>query len=134
MRLTTGYEYKKARIELIPLLDVVFLLLVFFIYAILSMSVHQGVRITLPVASGEAQQKTIVRIVLDAKNTLSLDGTPCDMNDCVKRVAERVRRAPSAVLIRGDRQAELGIGIELLSRLRTAGVPSVAFEVQGNNK
>ena len=130
MRLTTGYEYKKARIELIPLLDVVFLLLVFFIYAILSMSVHQGVRVTLPVASGEAQQKTIVRIVLDAKNTLSLDGTPCDMNDCVKRVAERVRRAPSAVLIHGDRQAELGIGIELLSRLRTAGVPSVAFEVQ----
>jgi len=41
------------------------------------------------------------------------------------------RRAPGAVLIRGDRQAELGIGIELLSRLRTAGVPSVAFEVQG---
>ena len=58
MRLTTGYEYKKARIELIPLLDVVFLLLVFFIYAILSMSVHQGVRVTLPVATGEAQQKT----------------------------------------------------------------------------
>ena len=123
MRLTTGYEYKKARIELIPLLDVVFLLLVFFIYAILSMSVHQGVRVTLPVASGEAQQKTVVRIVLDAKNTLSLDGTPCDMNDCVKRVAERIRRATSAVLIRGDRQAELGIGIELLSRLRKAGVP-----------
>ena len=131
MRLTTGYEYKKARIELIPLLDVVFLLLVFFIYAILSMSVHQGVRVTLPVASGEAQQKTIVRIVLDAKNTLALDGAPCDMNDCVKRVAERVRRVPSAVLIHGDRQAALGIGIELLSRLRKAGVSSVAFEVQG---
>ena len=131
MRLATGYEYKKARIELIPLLDVVFLLLVFFIYAILSMSVHQGVRVTLPVAAGEAQQKTIVRIVLDAESKLSLDGVPCDMKDCVERVAERVRRAPSAVLIHGDRQAELGIGIELLSQLRTAGVPSVAFEVQG---
>ena len=131
MRLTTGYEYKKARIELIPLLDVVFLLLVFFIYAILSMSVHQGVRVTLPAATGAAQPQTIVRIVLDAHGALFLDGAPCDMQACVKRVAERVRRAPAAVLIHGDRRAELGIGIELLSRLRTAGVPAVSFEVQG---
>ena len=131
MRLTTGYEYKKARIELVPLLDVVFLLLVFFIYAIISMSVNQGVRITLPAATGETQPKKVVRIVLDAKNTLALDGTTYNMHDCVQRVAERIRSAPGTVLIRGDRQAELGIGIELLSRLRTAGVPSVAFEVQG---
>lgn len=131
MRLTTGYEYKKARIELVPLLDVVFLLLVFFIYAILSMSIHQGVRITLPTATGEAQPKNVVCIVLDAKNTLALDGTTCTMNDCVQRVTEHMRSAPGTVLIHGDRQADLGIGIELLARLRTAGVPAVAFEVQG---
>ena len=99
MRLTTGYEYKKARIELIPLLDVVFLLLVFFIYAILSMSVHQGVRVTLPVGTGEAQQKTIVRIVLDANNALFLDGTPCDMQACVKRVAESLINTAAGITV-----------------------------------
>ena len=33
---------KKARIEMLPLIDIVFLLLVFFIYAMLSMAVHRG--------------------------------------------------------------------------------------------
>jgi biopolymer transport protein ExbD len=34
------------------------------------------------------------------------------------------------VLISGDRSADLGVGIELLSRLKEAGIASVAFEVK----
>ncbi|MBW1821228.1 MAG: biopolymer transporter ExbD, partial [Deltaproteobacteria bacterium] len=36
------YKTKNPRIEMLPLIDVVFLLLVFFIYAMLSMAVHRG--------------------------------------------------------------------------------------------
>src|SRR5210317_722048 len=39
---------KKARIEMLPLIDIVFLLLVFFIYAMLSMAVHRGMNVELP--------------------------------------------------------------------------------------
>ena len=42
---------KKARIEMLPLIDIVFLLLVFFIYAMLSMAVHRGIPVSLPVSS-----------------------------------------------------------------------------------
>ena len=35
-------ENKSARIELIPLIDIIFLLLVFFIYSMLSMVVYRG--------------------------------------------------------------------------------------------
>ena len=45
MRLSSGYEEKKARVEMLPLIDVVFLLLVFFIYAMLSMVLHRGLRV-----------------------------------------------------------------------------------------
>ena len=38
---------KKARIEMLPLIDIVFLLLVFFIYAMLSMAVHRGLPVEL---------------------------------------------------------------------------------------
>ncbi len=42
---------KAARIEMMPLIDIVFLLLVFFIYAMLSMAVHRGLQLDLPESS-----------------------------------------------------------------------------------
>ncbi len=38
----------KPRIEMLPLIDIVFLLLVVFIYSMLSMSVHRGLSVTFP--------------------------------------------------------------------------------------
>jgi len=43
--------YRPPRIEMLPLIDMVFLLLVFFIYAMLSMSVHRGRQVDLPSSS-----------------------------------------------------------------------------------
>jgi biopolymer transport protein ExbD len=43
-------EHKGARIELIPLIDIIFLLLVFFIYSMLSMVVYRGIPVVLPSA------------------------------------------------------------------------------------
>jgi biopolymer transport protein ExbD len=42
---------RKTRIEMIPLIDIVFLLLVFFIYTMLSMAVHRGLPVILPTSS-----------------------------------------------------------------------------------
>lgn len=47
----TRHTTKPARIEMLPLIDVVFLLLVFFIYAMLSMTVHHGLQLNLPESS-----------------------------------------------------------------------------------
>ena len=44
----------RSRIEILPLIDIVFLLLVFFIYAMLSMAVHRGVPVDLPLSSETA--------------------------------------------------------------------------------
>ncbi len=48
---------KPVRIEMLPLIDIVFLLLVFFIYAMLSMAVHSGLRLDLPESSQAAPSK-----------------------------------------------------------------------------
>ncbi len=42
---------KPVRIEMLPLIDIVFLLLIFFIYAMLSMAVHRGLHLDLPESS-----------------------------------------------------------------------------------
>ncbi len=46
---------KAVRIEMMPIIDIVFLLLVFFIYAMLSMAVHRGLMLDLPESSTATQ-------------------------------------------------------------------------------
>ncbi|MBN1670430.1 MAG: biopolymer transporter ExbD [Kiritimatiellae bacterium] len=130
MQLTTGYENRRARVEIVPLIDVVFLLLVFFIYAMLSMTIHRGVEVQLPMARGEGGIENAVVIALGADNRLSIDGQVLDMEAAVEESAARSAAGARPVLIRGDRAADLGIAIELLARLREDGIEAVSFQVQ----
>lgn len=131
MRLTTGFENKKARIEIVNLIDIAFLILVFFIYAALSMSLSHGLKVSLPTSAlGHNDPATKVQVQLRADNTLWLNGLPVALDECIRQVSNQTRDTRASVLISGDRQAELGAGIELLSRLKEAGIPAVAFEVK----
>ena len=79
MRLSSGYETKKARVEMLPLIDVVFLLLVFFIYAMVSMVVHRGIKVDLPQAGTAAMERDdFISITLDAENRLFLNAEPIE--------------------------------------------------------
>ncbi len=51
---------KKPRIEMLPLIDIVFLLLVFFIYAMLSMAVHRGLPVELPLSTTAEIDKKLI--------------------------------------------------------------------------
>jgi len=130
MRLNTGYEERRARIELIPLMDVLFFLLVFLIYAMLSMTTHHGMRVDLPRASGatEVGKRMIVTVLAD--DTLQLDGRPMASDALIMRVAERWMATQTPVLISADRRAHMGVGIELLATLKRAGIEAVAFQIQ----
>ena len=130
MHLTSGYESRSARIEIVPLIDVVFLLLVFFIYAMLSMTVYRGLRVSLPQGVGQTEDLETLVIVIAEDNTLWIDQTPVALAEAVTRAQARMTDAPLPVLISGDRQADLGVSIELLSALRQGGIESVSFQVK----
>jgi biopolymer transport protein ExbD len=131
MRLDTGYEERRARIELIPLMDVLFFLLVFLIYCMLSMTTHRGVRVDLPRAGGQTEAGKRMVVTVLASDQLQLDGRPMAADDLVVAVAEQWRMARTPVLISADRTAHIGAGIELLAKLKRAGVEAVAFQVAG---
>lgn len=130
MGLKTGFDDQHARIEMIPLMDVVFLLLVFFIYAMLSMTVHRGIKVDLPRADGrrEIGRQTIVTICAD--NRLLLGDREGTLDDIVLGAVQSWREAQMPVLISADRAAAIGTGIELLAKLRRAGIEAVAFQVR----
>jgi biopolymer transport protein ExbD len=128
MKLSSGYESKKARVEMLPLIDVVFLLLVFFIYAMLSMVVHHGLKIDLPSAGSVSLEKEdYIAITIDADNHLFLNEEPVEANGLAARVLAMRGGETKPVFIDGDQKADLGLAIELLDDLKKVGIEEVSF-------
>jgi biopolymer transport protein ExbD len=128
-----GFGRKRARIEMIPLIDVVFLLLVFFIYAMLSMTVFRGLELNLPRAEGRVQREAIV-ITLDRDNRLTAGGRRMTPEQVVSWAMAEHARSNLPVLIRGDREADFGVALELLAQFQQAGLDAVSFQVEGSQR
>jgi biopolymer transport protein ExbD len=95
MRLNPEKYSGKVRIEMLPLIDIVFLLLVFFIYAMLSMAVHYGQPVDLPdssTATLDSNQALSITIQKN-ENTLGyfIDDQPVILEHLSERLAETVR-------------------------------------------
>ena len=133
MQVDSGFERKRARIEMIALIDVVFLLLVFFIYAMLSMTVLRGLELSLPKAEGRVQRETIL-VTLDRDNRLIVNGRVMESTQLVSWAMAEHSRTGLPVLIRGDRKANLGVALELLAALQEAGLEAVSFQVDNSKE
>ena len=120
MNLKTGYENRTARVEMLPLIDVVFLLLVFFIYAMLSMVTYHGMKVELPRTGAEAPLDTPSAVVtIDAKNRLFLNQKPLSESALIEHLQAFQKKDPEApILLEGDRKADLGVALELLNTLQ----------------
>ena len=121
-----------ARLEMTSLMDVMFLVLVFFIYCIFDMAVHKGLKVELPNAAGVDEKGERIVVTILADDTMQLNGMPMSRDDVVSRVRDLVAvKMNLPVLISGDRKSSLGAGIELLSALKAAGVEKASFQVRG---
>jgi len=134
MKLNSGYEAKKARVEMLPLIDVVFLLLVFFIYAMVSMVVHRGIKVDLPSAgTASMEQDDYISITIDADNNLFLNGDPAEEDGLANQVRHLCGNSTKPVFIEGDHKADLGLAIELLDDLKDVGIEEVSFSCKAEN-
>lgn len=133
MKLKTGFEVKKARIEMLPLIDIVFLLLVFFIYAMLSMVVHRGLKVDLPQAStAEIDRKDYLSITVDKDNRILLNKTEILLENLSDEVKAKAVKG-TKIFINGDEKADLGVVINVLDALRRDEIKEVYFETQPLN-
>lgn len=132
MKLVSPYLDRKARVELVSLMDVMFLVLVFFVYATFNMAVHRGLKVDLPSAAGTHEKGERIVVTIDAQNALQLNGRALAQPTLVAEVQRLLAVKPGIpVLISGDRRASLGVGVELLSALKSAGVDKASFQVSG---
>ena len=126
---------RRARLELTPLLDVMFLVLVFFIYCIFDMAVHRGMKVSLPEAKGSAERGERIVVTVGPDDSVALNGIRMSRDEAVARVkALSAVGVQMPVLVSADRRASFGAGVELLAALKEAGVDAASVQVSGRRE
>mmetsp|Transcript_28556 Transcript_28556/g.13221 ORF Transcript_28556/g.13221 Transcript_28556/m.13221 type:complete len:135 (-) Transcript_28556:125-529(-) len=129
-------DIKKARIEILPLIDIVFLLLVFFIYAMLSMAVHRGLTVDLPTsASAKINKKTNVSITIKSDGTIYLDKEKIDINRLTRILSEKFKEdAESEAMLFADSDIEYKRIFSVLDKIRQAGIRCISLQAEAENR
>ena len=131
MRLTRTPS-KKARIEIIPMIDTMMFLLVFFMMATLSMTIQRGITVTVPEAkTGMGQQEDFISVTITKENRLYLGNDEVSFESLEGKVRETKAERPQALWhINGDKDAFLGYAVKIMDVLRHAGIEKVLFETK----
>jgi biopolymer transport protein ExbD len=133
MNIPSPRAQKRARIEIIPLIDVIFFLLATFMIVSLSMVKNKGIPVNLPGAASATPQDhstdTTITVTKDGKlyfnkELLTLDQLPA-------RLQQLKREQPDPkIYVNGDQQAYFGAAIGVLDDLRSAGIMKVAIDTK----
>jgi biopolymer transport protein ExbD len=133
MHVNSPIPHKKARIEIIPLIDIMFFLLASFMMVSLSQVHMKGIKVNLPTGvSGETQSKReYVSVSVDMNGNFFFDKTEVSREEMQDRLARVHQSAPDAkVFVRGDRDTVHGNIVQLLDMLRSAGFYKISFEIK----
>lgn len=128
-------RHREARIEIVPLIDIMFFLLASFMLVSLGMTRAAAVRVDLPsAAQGQADRSgEPVVIAVDAQGVAYWDGRPVGLHELAGCIARRKAGAGDLrVIIDGDRRAGHGAVVEVIDVIRAAGVTKVGFGTQSS--
>ena len=126
-----GGGKKKARIEIIPLIDVIFFLLATFVLFTLALNKSNGLPVKLPdAASGEKRDPAnSVTITVTAEGTLAWDKDPVTLQEFLDRLQQyKLREANPKILINGDQEAMFSQAVYAFDEVRKAGISKVYIE------
>lgn len=123
---------KKARIEIIPMIDTIFFLLVFFMISTLSMARFRGVQVNLPkAASGSQAPAESVTVTLTKEGQLFLNKKEVGRESLLQSLRQQLEKNPDLlVIINADDGVQHGKVVELMDEARQAGVAKLSIAVK----
>ena len=136
MKLHSPIPQKKTRLEIIPLIDVMFFLLASFMMVSLTMTKQQTIKVNLPVAAASQAdfKPDMINLAVSAGGDFYLDTNPVSLPDLERTLATRHAAAPETpVYISGDAETRHADMVRALDTVRRAGFSKVAFNVRATD-
>jgi len=132
MKIGSPVPQKKARIEIIPLIDIMFFLLASFMMVSLTMIKMQSIKMDLPTATQAKRdfKPDILNISVDKSGDIYVEKKPVNVVELHNVLSNRFRANTNLpVYISGDKDASHGAVIRVLDLVRREGIQKVSFAV-----
>ena len=132
MKIGSPLPHKKARIEIIPLIDIMFFLLASFMMVSLTMIKMQSIKMDLPTATQATRdfKPDIVNIAVDKAGEIFIEKKPVSLAELHSYLSNRFHMNTNVpVYISGDKDATHGSVIRVLDLVRKEGIQKVSFAI-----
>jgi biopolymer transport protein ExbD len=130
MKLRKSRQSKRGRIEIIPMIDVMFFLLVTFMLASLSMQSLHSLPANLPRGhAAPMQAKTAITLTVTADSQILLDKTPVTLASLTETLKPMLR-PDSKIILAADSAAPHGITVQAMLRAREAGAQQFLIAIK----
>ena len=129
-------ERDDVQLDITPLVDVVFLLLIFFMLST-TLSVNPGIKVNLPKASAEQvkKKKSSVRVAVKATGEIYIDGKKVSARKLEKIFARQAKKdRDTLVIIEADKKTYHGIVVTVMDAAKTAGLNKLAIATEPREK
>ena len=119
---------------MLPMIDIVFLLLVFFIYAMLSMAVHRGLPVNLPTSkTAKIDKQLVLAVTIKADGSIFVDKEPVALDRVTTVLQAKAKgQLQPGVLLFADRNLTYQHLFQVLDRIRQAGMNRISLQAEVN--
>ena len=129
MQLRSLRTTNKPKLMIIPMIDIIFFLLVFFMMSMLSMVVQKSVPINLPssqTAKVDIQKKVPITVTVDG--SIYVEQTKTTIDGMIKYLQiEQGKGTEMTVVLRGDKAAQYGTFVQVLDTLKQMKITKIAI-------
>lgn len=135
MKLRDSRKLKKPELVIIPMIDIMFFLLVFFMLSTMYMIDLKTIPVKLPVAtSASIETKTTYAVTLKKDGTIYLGDKKTDLKSLLTSAIVEQKKNPNfAIVIRADKDINYERVIAFMDALKTAGVTRFGLATDGAN-
>ena len=133
MKIRSPIPPRRTRIEIIPLIDIMFFLLASFMMVSLQMQKVRTLKASLPTATQITSTKKpdMIKLKVDSYGQVSMDDKAMSIPDLDRALGERLRANTNVpVYLSGSRNATHGQMVYVLDHVRQLGIQRVAFSVK----
>lgn len=132
MKLEPMNVEKKPKIMIIPMIDIIFFLLVFFMMSMLSMVVQKSINLNLPqTASAKVNVEQTLPVSITSDGTIYVEKEKMAKDDFRKRMEIEKNRNPNvAIVLRADAKSEHGDFVFVLDQLKSVGISKIGIATE----
>ena len=133
MKLLSPLPKRRGRLEIIPLIDIMFFLLASFMMVSLTMQHLMSIKVSLPTATQakSTAKPDMATLTVDRYGQVAMDDKPIQFTELFKILQQKVLTNPNyPVYIQGQKEATHASMIFVLDLVRRAGIQKVAFSVK----